>query len=224
MRKFSVSLFLCFLLTVAAAADVVIVGETKVPDRTIVKLKVEAANPKGLLWDVFDKKTRQRVKIETDSRLQGECWFVAPPGEYEVQVIWSDFKAEKLDRGFAYVTILEPGPPPVPPDDPLVKSFKSAYAAEADPGKALLVKNLAALYRQAGSIAFLADSDTWGELFDAMAAAAKILGVSGKIQTVQKAVQVELQASLPVKRDAAVDKILAANTFLKIAGALEAVR
>src|SRR5205823_4602973 len=116
--------------------------------------------------------------------------------------------------------------PPKPPDDPLVKAIRDAYNSEMDSDKAQLKSWLAALYRQSAKDTFLAGETTWGKLFTDMMAAAKNLGISGKLPLVQKVIQVKLKAKLPSKPDVVLDqagRTLASTTFNRIVSALELV-
>jgi hypothetical protein len=121
-----------------------------------------------------------------------------------------------------------PGPGPGPaPDDALAKSFQAAYAAESDPQKAALLPTLAAFYRQGAKSSADAGLATWGDLFGAMSKAAQLLGTAGKLPAVQKAAQAELLKALPTTPTAPLGvagRKLAADTFDRIAGALEAVK
>ena len=129
--------------------------------------------------------------------------------------------------GDAPPTPIPPGPDPAPPSDPLVQALQAAYAAETDAGKAQLKASFAAFYREASNAAQNQALGTWGQLFDTMATAARSMGITGKLPTLQGVIQGELKKVLPIGRDAPLDtagRKLAADTFNRIATALETVR
>lgn len=126
----------------------------------------------------------------------------------------------------------DPGPGPQPPDpptptDPLTKALQAAYDKETDADKAKHRASLAALYRQAAEIAAKPEIATWGQLFAVMKSAAGTLGVSGKLPLFQAAVAEELKTRFPTDAARVMttdDRVLAAQTFKRIAQAAEGVK
>lgn len=157
------------------------------------------------------------------------------PGRYRL-VAWTAKGDVPSDPAVCVVVIGEPGPepgpgptPPVPPvpPDPLTKTLQAAYDRETDAKKTELKASLAALYRQGAEVASKPEITTWGQLFNVMKSAATTLGVSGKLPVVQEAVATDLKDRLPTdgtKTLTTDDRVLAAQTFKRIAGALEGVK
>jgi hypothetical protein len=121
-----------------------------------------------------------------------------------------------------------PGPGPVPdPNDPLTKDFQAAFAKEADPKKAELVKALAAVYRQAAEDAAANEITTWQQYFLVIGKVHDKLGTRGKLPLVQGVTQTLLKDRFPTDPAKAMsldDRKLAADTFKRLAAALEGVK
>jgi hypothetical protein len=120
-----------------------------------------------------------------------------------------------------------PGPTPPTPDDPLTKALQAAYAAEADPKKDEHRKALAGLYRAGAEFAARDDVTTWGRLLSAMREAATATGLDGKVPLLRVAVRDHGLSGLPSEAQRPLDaagRKLAAETFLKVAVALEGVK
>ena len=100
------------------------------------------------------------------------------------------------------------------------KDLKKAYIGEKDADKADTMKKLAALYRQSAETAQLHEVVNYESLFATMSAAAKTLGVSGKLPEVQKVVNISLK-SLGAKKEDPVDRARTRQEFLRIATAIE---
>jgi hypothetical protein len=120
-----------------------------------------------------------------------------------------------------------PGPTPPTPDDPLTRALQAAYAAEADPKKDEHRKALAGLYRAGAEFANREDVTTWGRLLSAMREAATATGLDGKVPLLRVAVRDHGLSGLPSEAQRPLDaagRKLAAETFLKVAVALEGVK
>jgi hypothetical protein len=120
-----------------------------------------------------------------------------------------------------------PDPTPGPIDDPLTKALQTAYAAEADPKKDEHRKALAGLYRAGAEFANREDVTTWGRLLSAMREAATATGLDGKVPLLRVAVRDHGLSGLPSEAQRPLDaagRKLAAETFTKVAVALEGVK
>jgi hypothetical protein len=122
-----------------------------------------------------------------------------------------------------------PGPGPVPPDptDPLTKTLQAAFDKESAADKAALKASLTALYRQASEVTNKPEIVTWGQLFTVIKTASGTLGTLGKLPTLQAAVGEELKKVFPTdaaKTMTTDDRVLAAQTFKRLATAMEGVR
>lgn len=132
-------------------------------------------------------------------------------------------------------TVVVGGVPPVPPTPPtppapptpadvLFKPLMDAYAAEADVSKEVLRSALADIYDGGAKLA--ATAATWGDLFDGMKKAADATDVSTKLPLIQKVLQAEWQARLPVDRSKALTqdgRALAVTQFTRVSALLRAV-
>lgn len=126
-----------------------------------------------------------------------------------------------------------PGPGPTPPHppqpvDPFVNALQAAYMAETAADKAKTKADLLAIYKTVGpQIAGAANVTTWGMLFAKMEESAKVNGISGKLMSVQTAIQSELRKFLPDDTTKPLDEAgrkLAGEMFSYVAKALEAVK
>lgn len=191
-------------------------------------------NAKVLAWRI-PKASGIRVLPQYDpgSMLPREFYLVRckKQGEWEFIVTGTDGSG-KLAQVVCLVkvgTVPPPVPPvpPVPPNDPFVQALQVAFAGDSDPARAQQKANLAALYRQGATTATDPSLGTWGALFDVLAAAARTLGVAGKLVPVQRVIQGELQKVLPSNPAAPLDaagRDLAGKVFTRVANSLEAVK
>lgn len=119
-----------------------------------------------------------------------------------------------------------PNPAPPQPAPPSFHPFREAFLKEDDPARKELTLKLAALYRQFANTLSEGKGNfaTWGELYEAMNAAAKSLGVNGKVMKVQAAVQLELKSKLTSTSSepfTSSSRSLASLTFLAVSRALD---
>lgn len=232
----TLSAILLLFLAVSSHAELKIVGETKVAPYRLVTLTAEGQDAKaGMVWRVYPK-----VGVDRAKTAKGLLQFVAPPGSYTVELQTIRLNpAGETETEETEVTVVigtTPPTPPVPPvppqppvpiDDPLYRAAAAAYLLEIATDKATSLKGLASLYRVASDDAYLGKPAKWGELFDAMAAAARTVGVAGKIMGVQAALALELKSQLPTTRDAAITadgRKKASSLFIRIATILEAIK
>jgi hypothetical protein len=109
-----------------------------------------------------------------------------------------------------------------------VGKLQAAYGLEKGETRTTDKEQLASLYRTGAAIAANNPNvDTWGKLFDVLAANARTLGVAGQIPATQKALQAHLHGLLPTDPGQAMTpagRRLASETFLRIASDLDRVR
>lgn len=154
------------------------------------------------------------------------------PGRYRL-LAYGALKDQASEPAIVVVVVGQappPGPDPGPgpgPVDPLTATLQAAYAGEADPAKAKQLEGLRAFYRQAQQTVATPSITTWGGLFGVMRSAAAAMELSGKLPAVQRTIQAELVKVLPTDAALPLDppgRQLAANTFARIASALEGVK
>ncbi len=164
------------------------------------------------------------------------------PGKYKV-FAWTAVADKPSDAAICTVTVEgtpptpnpnpNPNPdPPIPTPDPplsvLGKSIKDAFDQETEADKTVNKTKIASLYRAAAKQATEQTGLTnWGQLFSAMQASFKALGVNGKLMKVQGVLQSHMKTKFPVKADAALDakgRELAASVYLEIADALDSFK
>lgn len=113
------------------------------------------------------------------------------PGAFRLLVI-SEGKAQ-----FRIVTVSGPPKPPDPPaPNPLRDRIKAAFDADQSPRKAEHAKDLAALYKQAATLAESADVPTGGELVRRVREASALMLKPDELVGVRKQVAIELSAVL----------------------------
>lgn len=122
-----------------SAADLEIIGETKLAPYKLVELKAKGADvDAALLWDVYPEESADIREIN------GVLLFTAPPGVYKVKL--RTVKGKTVDTARAVITIsgpspgpgpIPPGPGPVPPIPPNPGRFGLAAISQA--GAALVM-------------------------------------------------------------------------------------
>jgi hypothetical protein len=182
-------------------------------------------------WHVGPGLTRVPIdKLFPDQKAAGVV-VQGPTGRHEV---WAWVAKGDKASELAVCTVVigdapppGPGPTPPTPDDPLTKALQAAYAAEADPKKDEHRKALAGLYRAGAEFAARDDVTTWGRLLSAMREAATATGLDGKVPLLRVAVRDHGLSGLPSEAQRPLDaagRKLAADTFTKVAAALEVIR
>lgn len=153
------------------------------------------------------------------------------PGLFRIAAVTA-LGDEPSDLAISYIRVKgdEPPPPPPPPPGPpvneeLVRAFRLAYNSEAEADKVTSKDKLKALYLMASQAEFIGRSDiiTGNQLFGAMGAAARSMGVNGKLVKVQAAISSELAKIGLRASDGVVDKAQVAKKFKEIADALGAL-
>lgn len=153
-------------------------------------------------------------------------------GRYRIAA-WTAKGDTPSEAAIAVVIIGEPGPDPGPgpkppdPTDPLTKSLQTAFDRETDPNKAELRRAFAAVYKEAANVADAAEIKTWGNYFAVIGTMHDKLGTRGKLPVLQTAVGEFLKERFPTdgtKTMTKDDRVLATQTFGKLAGALEGVK
>lgn len=121
-----------------------------------------------------------------------------------------------------------PGPdPPPPPNDELVRDLQAAYDTDPAADKDANRTKLAALYRQAGSLADDQSITTAGALLSTLKTAAGTLLPRDALLPVRQRIAVLLRAELPTTAEAPLDSATRAKAkavFSRVALALEVVR
>lgn len=177
-------------------------------------------------WDIEGTNT---VDYEV---INGKCYVWAAPGKYVVRldaISWDDKKLAKTKFIFTVKGTVPPGPGPgpKPPDNgtALQKAVRAAYLLETDADKARQAAATAALFRTVAQTVESQKPGTAGQVWKALDAGVKLLGLTGKLPLVQKALQTELK-KLPSKSTDVLDdtkRALIVSTFNDIASALESL-
>ncbi len=219
------------------ARDSIINGKRDWPN----KITATDVNPlAGLIWR-YDVK-----KLGVVSMSETEKYFIGPPGTYQIEV-WSvvlDPKTGKTTVDSATVVlniapavddpVIPPGPGPIPPKpvdpvvptDPLTRALQDAYNQDKEPDKAAHKTTLASTFRSAKEDVLLNAAKSTAALFDAMEAANKAAGNTGKIMATKAAAATYLKDKIPgIDYPLTTAKKATIKTeFTKIADALDAVK
>lgn len=125
--KYVLAALAATLLAHVASAELKITGDTKVAPYKLVRLSAEGLDAKaGVIWRVSPNKEVSKASGLTRGKLE----FVAPPGEYTVDVLAVRLSADGgtvIEEAQASVTIGEPGPDPGPgpgPTPPAPQGFR----------------------------------------------------------------------------------------------------
>ncbi len=238
-------LLACCLVAQAAPlkdpAPLLITGEVKAKPGQMIRLSLTGARAGAAIrWTVEPSGHAGTFDVER----QGARVIVSgTAGTYKVTVlaISGEVKDGTVIMTFDEASTLirfegaAPPDPPRPPDPPgpgpdpvLLAALQAAYAKDADPDRTLKPR-LAALYRQASQPAFLAGAESWGLLFDALAAAglATVGPPATALPETRKAIASHLRGTLPTVKLKPLDddgRKLAAREFAKVATALEALK
>ncbi len=213
---------LLFMLPLLLAAEPVVrlPAEVKAKPGRLIRLQAETEG-KIVRWYVNDPDNADLIPITSEKSVI----FCAPlPGVFRV-FCYTAIADVPSEPAVCIVTVGEVVPPiPPPPEDSLVQGLRSVYTIEADSAKTTRVQLLAALYRQA-SQSTVNDSSvvTWADLLSVMQKARKNLMPDDAIPGIRRALEMELNKTFPTV-STAIDRNLAAKTFVRIAVALEALR
>jgi hypothetical protein len=224
---------LCLLALPAPAQKVSSPGDA-------VEVKVEPGRLKRLTAESFaaGKSIKWVVASEAVDLIPSESgrWaiFSAPTsGTYFVFTYSATDKGEPTDPVVYRIVVGKPAPPPPPPpdpDDPVVKDplfqkLLPVYAADVTPGKADKAKQLAAVYRNAGSVTLNDPSiTTLGRFYEVVSVASKQLVPPPALDVVRNAVAADHKAVLGERYDAPLDanaKAKVAAQFARVAAILE---
>lgn len=142
------------------------------------------------------------------------------PGKYRL-IAWTAIQGTPTDAAVCLVIIgnspgpgPEPGPnppppppPPPPPVDPIFQGLALAFSTDPAPAadKAKYRDVLAGVYNQIGELAFNAEVQTIGQLYNKLRDAAKILLPDNALRGVREVVATEFQAKLPTRPETLMD-------------------
>jgi hypothetical protein len=207
-----------------------------------VEVKVEPGRLKRLTAESFaaGKSIKWVVASDAVDLIPSESgrWaiFSAPvSGTYFVFTYSATDTGEPTDPVVYRIVVGKPAPPPPPPppppdpDDPVVKDplyqkLLPVYAADVTPGKADKAKQLAAVYRNAGSVTLNDPSiTTLGRFYEVVSVASKQLVPPPALDAVRNAVAADHKAVLGERYDAPPDKAKVGPQFARVAAILEAL-
>jgi hypothetical protein len=138
------------------------------------------------------------------------------PGKYRL-IAWTAIQGTPTDAAVCVVIIgdapgPDPPPPPPPPPpptpvDPLFQGLASTFASDpaSAADKAKYRDVLAGVYNQIGELAFNAEIQTIGQLYNKLRDATKILLPDNALRGVREVVATEFQAKLPTRPDSLMD-------------------
>lgn len=163
-------------------------------------------------------------------------------GRYKFAAVGSSKEGDQVRVDFEVVIGNAPGPnppgpnPPGPdpgpgPVDSLVQAFQEAYSKETDSDKAKLKDLMIELYKQTAELAKDEKAVTnWGQLFRAFNATSVRIGTSGKLKGIQTVSQKLMLERFPSDQNdwsktmTKDDRVLAEQTYIKLADALKGVK
>lgn len=108
---------LLLLPLILLADDLSITGELKVVPYKLVQLKAKGFDSKaGLIWKIRALDSKQQSLISKSSQAKKDVLeFVAPPGQYAIELIAGGLKGESFELAGADEVVTIGDPPPIPP-------------------------------------------------------------------------------------------------------------